>query len=96
MQVALAEVIHLAAEIVTPWLRHHPHDSLVTVRGVDLVVRELAEGGIFKDSIRLTVVVSPSRKLDGVSVDAKGTHSWRARNACMHQLAAMVSSVYGR
>lgn len=90
------DAVRFAAGWAADWCYHHPHDKLIHVcKGkVDLIVQEVAQSGVFKDEIRLKVIVSPANKLNGVVVDAKGNHSWKARAACEEKLSEMAANIY--
>lgn len=89
---------HLLLQIGVPtlgeWVSLHPHDSIQTIGGIDLLVREIVSTGAFKDSVTLKVIASPEMRLNGVFVTRQDTHFKETREKCIDALAQIVLLVY--
>ncbi|KPK33672.1 MAG: hypothetical protein AMS24_00385 [Chlamydiae bacterium SM23_39] len=84
---------NLITSSVKDWLGHHPHDNVVKVQGIDLLIREVALD-TFGHNIQLTVVGSPQQKLNGFVTSNTGSSSKKARGKCIKAIEYMVKQTY--
>ena len=91
-----AEILKLGERAVREWVGHHPHDTQVTLKGVDLIVREIASTKLpfGQDRLSIEVVVSPENKLTGVKIEAKADHCKQAREECYRKLTDIIAKTY--
>ncbi len=88
-----ADSVKKFGQQVVDSLTHHPEDRVETIAGKTCVVREQALD-VWAHRQSQTVLSSPDGKMDGLSVENRGSSASQARGKCMSALEVIAQTKY--